>query len=440
MTRESASKTESFDVVIAGAGIGALTLACYLAPLGFRVLILDKRPSLAPVHRGELVQPLGLKILEELSLIDELLAAPHTRYQSFDFLDARGRLLMRSHYDRGDSSFPFALAIEPHQMDQILARSLSSHPNILLRFGSELTGLSVDAQGVEVTARQENGESTRILARVLVGDDGRHSRVRELSGLGQDNGRIAPYRDSYLGGSLLLPEGDDISPALRDTTGRYFLGPRSIFFFFSVSDRRRFFLLLLPDSDREKFFREGTGPLLARLDTLVPGFSKTACAQGYDDPDRYHPLPVWKVDLNRWVRDGVVLMGDAAHAMNPHVAQGRNQAMEDGRVLAPILAKALLSGARVTREDLLGYESLRRPVVRALHRLADEMTLVWNSGNPLIVAAREASFRGIGRIPSLEAKIVTTIGGESIRPLTPLDKLRALAGGLFHSSPPGNSS
>ncbi|MGC8529437.1 MAG: FAD-dependent oxidoreductase [Leptospirillia bacterium] len=433
MTSETTQRTEAFDAVIAGAGIGALTLACYLAPLGFRILILDKRPALSPVHRGELVQPLGLGILSELSLIDELLSSPHTLYRSFDFLDGNGRLLMRSHYDRGQSSHPFALAIEPHQMDQILARSLSSYPNILLRFGTELTQISVDRQGVEVTARQSDGTPTRILARVIVGDDGRHSRVREISGLAQDNGPIAPYKDSYLGGSLLLPEGEKISSALLDTTGRYFLGPRFIFFFFSVSERRRFFLLLVPDSDREKFFAGGTAPLLARLDSLVPGFSRMAKAQGYDDPTRYVPLPVWKVDLKQWVRDGVVLMGDAAHAMNPHVAQGRNQAMEDGRVLAPILAKALLGGPLTTREQLLEYESRRRPVIRALHTLADEMTFIWNSGHPLVVAAREASFRGIGRIPSLEEKIVTTIGGEKIRPLSPLDKLRALSSGLFRT-------
>ena len=124
-------------------------------------------------------------------------------------------------------------------------------------------------------------------------------------------------------------------------------------------------------------------------------------------------------------------MGDAAHAMNPHVAQGRNQAMEDARVLAPILSKALLSGPLVRRESLLLYEKERIPVTRALHRLADEMTRVWNSGNPFVVRAREAAFRGIGRMPSLERKIVTTIGGLRILPLSHWDKFRALLAGLI---------
>lgn len=421
-------RTEAFDIVITGAGIGALTLANYLAPLGFRILILDRRPGFDPVHRGELVQPLGLSILEELSLLDDLKKLPHTLYKSFDFLDDEGRLLMRSSYEAVPGPHPYALAIEPHLMDQLLAKNLFQHSHIVIRHESDFKNFSVDSSGVTATY-ERGGQSRMVLARILIGDDGRHSRVREIAKI---PGTAAPYRDSYLGGSLLLPEDpSSCPPAIADTTGRYFLGPRSIFFFFSVSERRRFFLLLLPNRDREKFFAGGTGPLLRRLDRQIPGFAEIATQGGLDDPDRFMELSVWKVDLERWSDDGVVLMGDAAHAMNPHVAQGRNQAMEDARVLAPILSKALLSGPLVRRESLLLYEKERIPVTRALHRLADEMTRVWNSGNPFVVRAREAAFRGIGRMPSLERKIVTTIGGLRILPLSHWDKFRALLAGLI---------
>ena len=422
------NRTEAFDIVISGAGIGALTLANYLAPLGFRILILDRRPAFDPVHRGELVQPLGLSILEELSLLDELKKLPHTVYRSFDFLDEGGRLLMKSSYEAGPSPFHYALAIEPHLMDHLLAKNLSSHAHVVIRHESDFRGFSVDSSGVTATY-ERGGETWTVLARILVGDDGRHSRVREIAKI---PGTAAPYRDSYLGGSLLLPEDlASLPPAIADTSGRYFLGPRSIFFFFSVSDRRRFFLVLLPNRDREKFFAGGTAHVLGRLDRQIPGFAEMATRNGLDDPGRFMELPVWKVDLERWCDDGIVLMGDAAHAMNPHVAQGRNQAMEDARVLAPVLSKALLSAPLVRRESLLPYEKARIPVTRALHRLADEMTHVWNSGNPFVVRLREAAFRGIGRMPALENKIVTTIGGTRIVPLTPWDKLRALFAGLL---------
>ena len=428
MTPET--RIEAFDIVISGAGIGALTLANYLAPLGFKILILDRRPAFDPLHGGELVQPLGLAILEELSLLEALKQTPHTLYRSFDFLDDQGRLLMRSSYGMGEGPYPYALAIEPHLMDHLLAKNLSSYSHVVLRHESDFRDLTVDSSGVTAIYGR-GGETRQVLARVLVGDDGRHSRVRELAHI---PGTVESYRDSYLGGSLLLPEDlASLTPAVRESAGRYFLGPRSIFFFFSVSERRRFFLVLLPERNREKFFSKGVEAVLEKLDRHVPGFAEIARKNGLDKAEDFVELSVWKVDLERWCADGVVLLGDAAHAMNPHVAQGRNQAMEDARVLAPVLARALLSGPLVRREALLPYERARIPVTRSLHRLADEMTRVWNSGNPLVVRAREAAFRGIGRIPSLERKIVTTIGGTRILPLTLWDKIRALAAGLFPS-------
>lgn len=55
-------------------------------------------------------------------------------------------------------------------------------------------------------------------------------------------------------------------------------------------------------------------------------------------------MPCFRVRCRRWVTDGAALIGDAAHAMNPHVAQGRNTAMEDGIVLAEVLEECFRKG------------------------------------------------------------------------------------------------
>lgn len=125
----------------------------------------------------------------------------------------------------------------------------------------------------------------------------------------------------------------------------------------------------------------------------------------------------------------MVLVGDAAHAMNPHVAQGRNQAMEDARTLGGLLVESLGKDPGGLIRAIGEYESRRKPRTVQLHRLADEMTWVWNSGNPFIVAVRERVFRGMDRTPALGQKIVRTISGMAFEPLTSLDKLKAFWAG-----------
>ena len=78
-----------------------------------------------------------------------------------------------------------------------------------------------------------------------------------------------------------------------------------------------------------------------------------------------YPLSV--VDIARpWVRGRVALIGDAAHAMAPSAAQGGAQAIEDGWVLAAMLAEKIRDPA----DALRAYEAARRPRVERIARVA----------------------------------------------------------------------
>lgn len=407
-----------WDVVICGAGAGGLTLASYLAGNGLRILVLDPRTKILPLGRGELIQPLGLEILEELGVLESLWSLPHYRNEAFRFLDGRGRLLMRSRYDCAGGRFPFAISLEPHLLDGLMLDRLKEDPGIAVRFGCRYCTHKAEVNDVSVEWEEE-GAARTVRARVLVGDDGRRSRVREN---GQFPGQVTTYRDSYLSWSFDVPS--DAPPSVIEPEGRYFIGPGTIFFLFSVSPARRYFLYMLKNRDRSRLDAMGLKGFLEEVDGWVPGLGHSLAVSGLTDLGSVPEMTVMKVALRRWTDGPVVLVGDAAHAMNPHVAQGRNQAMEDARVLAPILTRYLKSGGG-DPGSLAAYESLRRPVTERLHRLADEMTLVWNTANPIIVSVRERVFRGIGRLGDLESKVVRTISGTSFQPLTAFDRLRA---------------
>ena len=137
-------------------------------------------------------------------------------------------------------------------------------------------------------------------------------------------------------------------------------------------------------------------------------------------------LPAFRVRAERWVTDGAVVIGDAAHAMNPHASQGRMQAMTDAMVLADVIMKC-----RNTQDwsamALSEYETGRRPQVTMLQALADEQTTFWNASDPLRCYLRNRVFRGMERNARLRYQALTaTAGLRTTPPLTWLDKLIAV--------------
>jgi salicylate hydroxylase len=115
-----------------------------------------------------------------------------------------------------------------------------------------------------------------------------------------------------------------------------------------------------PDALRQEF--AGWAP---RIGSLLRQVKTTFRSALYDR----EPLP-------SWTRGRLTLLGDAAHAMLPHLGQGANQSIEDGMALATILARA---GRNDVPAALAAYEQLRRERVSQVQRGARENGLRYDS-------------------------------------------------------------
>jgi len=136
-------------------------------------------------------------------------------------------------------------------------------------------------------------------------------------------------------------------------------------------------------------------------------------------------LPCTRVRTERWVVEGAALIGDAAHAMNPHASQGRMQAMADAMALAKVIVNCRET-SDWSAQALSAYEEARRPQVEMLQRLADEQVLFWNAADPIRCSLRDRVFRGMDRNARLRYQALTaTAGLRMTPPLTWLDKLMA---------------
>jgi 2-polyprenyl-6-methoxyphenol hydroxylase-like FAD-dependent oxidoreductase len=418
--------SRKWDLIIIGSGAGGLVLALELAKKGFRIAILDRQPRSVSLPRGEIIQPNGLRLLDRLGLLPALLASDVYRSEQVDFYQASGPLLCTVDYRVLPPPHSYALILLPKVAQDLLLKRIGEMSNISLFWGVTFRSLVYEGArltGVEVEC---NGERTTLNAPMVVGGDGARSAIRTALQIGH---RLHQYKDGYLTMVVRRPAG-------FNGESRYYVGHRAIFGAFPVSGEKLYLFYMVSSGDLDRVRESGFDHFKERILSFHPSICSLleGPLKEVSSWKETAYMPCFRVRCERWVADGAALIGDAAHAMNPHVAQGRNTAMEDGIVLANVLEECFRKGD-FSAEALSVYESRRRPSVEALQRLGDEMTFFWNSGLLPVTWARDRIFRSIHCKRDLHDKILMTIAGLNHPPFNLIDRWRALHlwGGLPNS-------
>ncbi|MEU4422495.1 FAD-dependent monooxygenase [Actinoplanes sp. NPDC024001] len=345
---------EQRSVAVIGGGIGGLTAGLCLLRAGFDVHIYEQAARLSEVGAGVQVSPNASRVLHGLGLAGALAA---TGVKPLAWHQRRwddGRTLLRA---------PLAEALEatygfPHyQMHRadLLAALAAAMPAERVHTGHRLTGFT--DHGSSVRVRFAGGH--RVTADVLVGADGIHSTVRQ--GLfGADTARFTgcvAYR-------AVVP-ADRLKHLDLEVTAQIWLGPGQHFVHYFISGQRMVNYVAVIEQDRwtrESWTDHGEirDALAAyqgwhpQVREIIGAADETYVWALFDRP----PMP-------RWSSGRVTLLGDAAHAMLPFMAQGAAQAVEDGATLA-----ACLREDAAVPDALLRYERLRLPRTARLQEMS----------------------------------------------------------------------
>lgn len=417
--------------MICGGGVGGLVLALLLGREGIDVELVEQAPSLPMARRAENLQPNGLGVLDRLGLLQPLLAAGACRNEQFEFVDLNGRPLCTIDYRELSGPYPYTVLTTPAVIQPLLLGAVAALTNVRCRWGMTVTGLERENSAVRVTAQAATGERHRWRARMVVGADGVHSTVRRLAGLAA---AVHLYRDGYA--TAMVPR-----PAALTTGGRYAVGGGKIMALFPVSACHQeqvgegqvgagqvwqggeAALLYLIRRRRWAAVRAaGLDAFKADLIRITPMAAHALRSIASWDQIGY--MLCARVRASAWVTDRVALIGDAAHALNPHVAQGRNQAMADAVVLAEVIAAGLRDD-RLDQVRLARYESARRPQVERLQRTADELTLFWNNGWWPVSWLRGRVFRTLAGNRRLRSRMTALVGGLEAKPYSLVERFQA---------------
>jgi len=364
---------ERVNACIVGGGPAGLMLGLLLAKRGAQVLVLEGHETFDREFRGEVLQPSTVHLLDELGLLDYIKAQPHSLLEA-------GKIRLDGHeigefaFSRIAPRYPYAIWMpQPIFLDALLRRA-QPFPSFQCWMGAKVTELiEEDGRVVGVRGRRHGQEPFEIRADVVVGADGRHSAV----------GRLGKFEAEYEHHDF-----DVIWFTIEQPPGW------SSTFYVSLGEFRGLMLpkyprhiqagLVLPTGEWRRWRQEGVAVVAERVRRFDPIF--TGFAGTLKDFTPFFPLEGLIRLVDDWARDGLLLIGDAAHTMSPAGAIGVNVAIATAAVAAQTIYPHLGRGT-IAHEHLGRVQRLREDDVRTLHRLqlgAQRLLLSQGSRNPVV--------------------------------------------------------
>lgn len=404
--------TVETDVAVVGAGGGGAVLALALAQKGVRTLVLEQASGPPRGLRGEILQPNGQQVLDRLGLLNKLPVEATRAVRRFHFCRVGGERLCTVDYSELPAPYNRAIVTLPNVAHHAILNAIQAERSVALWYGTTFTGLLRERNQVVGLTADRGTEQVTVKAHVVVGADGAFSKVREALQIPAD---LYRYPQGYLIAIL------DASSTL--TEAKYFVGKRTILGMFPAAGNKVYLFYMIDAGAYDRVKARGI-PALQRAWTMIDP-SCEALFRTLTDWDQTAFMPTGRVRTPTWVADGAVLIGDAAHAMNPHASQGRMQAMVDAMTLADLLPDCLAS-RDCSAVKLKRFEEARRPQVTMLQKLADEQVLFWNTANPVIAFLRDRVFRTLDGNARLRYRVLsTTAGFRSAPPFTLVDRMMA---------------
>jgi 2-polyprenyl-6-methoxyphenol hydroxylase-like FAD-dependent oxidoreductase len=325
------------DVCIVGAGIAGLAIAGALAARGREVVVLEERPEVTGGPGGISLWPNAMAALARLGLEAEVRRTAR-EITGATIRDPTGRVL----HGVADSRTRAALGGLPlvASRQSLVDVLVAKVPAGSVRTGIAVVGFDHTATGVRVKL----ADGTAFEASALIGADGYRSRVAEAL-------HSAPLRERYAG-----------YPAWRGVAPIGGLEPMEIW------GRGQIFGVAPLDEESTFWFaarREAPGGTagLNHLCRVFHGWTEPIATLLAATP----PEAVSRVDVcdraqpRHWCQGRVLVVGDAAHPMRPHLGQGGCQALLDAATLVALLDRHDLATAFAAIEA-----TRRRPVTRVV--------------------------------------------------------------------------
>ena len=357
-------KSQHIAVLIVGAGPTGLTLACDLARRKVSFRIVDKAPEYFAGSRGKGLQPRSLEVLDDLGVVDQVLANGrfHLPFRGYDGATVLGdHDIHEGRVPTPDIPYASPLIIPQWRVEETLRNRLAEY-GARVELATELTGFEQNGDGVTATLAH-SGRAEQVFSRYLVGADGGRSSVRKELGVGFDG---ETWKNEQMLVGDVRVEGLD----------------REHWHSWPKHESGWLALCPLPSTDLFQFQAQITAdeqdaPTVERFQQIVEERTGRSDIRLYDATW----LSLYRANVRmvgRYRVDRIFLAGDAAHVHSPAGGQGMNTGIQDAYNLGWKLSQ-VLAGARDPLLDT--YEEERLPVAASILGITTKLHRRVLSGN-----------------------------------------------------------
>jgi len=391
-----------YDIIIVGANIVGATLACALADSGLKLLLIDgyKPDANWPNNsyddydiRVSALTSTSSELLEKLGVWQNLIKERPSPFRALHVWneDANNKLI----FDSADTGTAYlGHIVENRRVQQALHQALAYRRSVELALGVSLETLTVEKDRAVITT----SNNKTISAKLVVGADGAHSKVRELSHITttsrdyQQQGIVANVitekPNQQIGWQRFLETGPLAFLPLDD-------GRSSI-----VWSAKNDYANELMAMDKTAFEAEITTAFQNELGQVTLDSERAA-------------FPLKAQHANDYITKRIALVGDAAHSIHPLAGQGVNLGLLDAACFANTIETALENKRDIGREyTLKKYQRARKTSNLTMLTATNSLNKLFSNNNDTLNWLRNISFATINAAPKTTSIFIGLAAGK----------------------------
>ncbi len=346
------------DVTIVGAGPAGCFLSVLLARSGVNVTLLEQHKTFDREFRGNAFQPSVLKILDQMGLPHLLEELDCEKVNAFEMRDRKGRLFTLLIRDL-PPPYNYAVITPQPPLLKRLVQEAGRYPNFRFIADCPVQGVLMEDGAVAGVSANLHDRPCQIHSRLVVAADGRFSAIRRHLGIELERS-LTRYDFVWFDLPRSIPWQNELGLTLDDTG-----------ILINIPKERDTSQVgwVIPKGSFAKMKQAGLPAFFEKVRRVDPKLGEVL-PQHLKRFDQCALLDVKIGEATEWTRDGLLLIGDAAHIASPIGGQGNKLAIEDAVLFHPPILKALKGGeVRVSANHFRDtLEKRRKDITAVLNR------------------------------------------------------------------------